>query len=61
MIKTCQNCFGWDNNKGCAVLTRKLPAYPGTCRFWKYTDDVNKDKIEHDILMYAGLRTKGGD
>lgn len=19
------------------------------------------DKIEHDILMYAGLRTKGGD
>lgn len=61
MIKTCENCFGWDNGKGCRVLTGKLPVYPGECRFWKHTDDVDRDKIEHDILMYAGLRTKGGD
>lgn len=53
--------FGWDNNKGCRVLTGKLPAYPGMCRFWKHIDDVAIDKIEHHILMYAGLRTKGGD
>lgn len=61
MIKTCKNCFGWDEKKYCTVLNGRLPVYPGACRFWKHKNNVDLDKIEHDILMYADLRTKGGD
>lgn len=60
MNKTCQNCFGWGGNS-CTVLRGRLPVYPSTCHFWKHKNDVDRDKIEHDILVYAGLRAKGGD
>lgn len=64
MIKTCQNCFGWVDRESCCSILR-LPhgraIYPEACRFWKYKDDVDRKTIEHDIMVYAGLRTKGGD
>ena len=58
MIKTCQNCFGWSEKKYCTVLNGRLTIYPADCHFWKHKNNVDLDKIEHDILVYAGLRTK---
>ena len=60
MNKTCQNCFGWDGNR-CTVINDRLPIYPADCHFWKHKNNVDLYKIEHDILVYSGLRTKGGD
>lgn len=55
-----EDCFAHTTNGRCNALKVMLCSTKGNCPFYqKETGELNRMRIEHDIIEYGAIRCKG--